>query len=86
MKVNLLQNGDRSDVAIINSLSLMILPLIPLEMFMFQIVEMFISGHQRPASIMIINSKNKISTSVIRMNKDVSNQNFKSKRDFDVVI
>ncbi len=35
---------------------------------------------------MKINSKNKLSTLVIRMNKDVSNQNFKSKRDFDVVI
>jgi hypothetical protein len=47
---------------------------------------MFTSGQLRPASIMKINSKNKLSTSVIRMNKDVSNQNLKSKRDFDVVI
>jgi len=35
---------------------------------------------------MKINSKNKLSTSVMRMNKDVSNQNLKCKRDFDVVI
>jgi hypothetical protein len=35
---------------------------------------------------MKINSENKLSTSVMRMNKDASNQNLKSKRDFDVVI
>jgi len=35
---------------------------------------------------MKINSKNKLSTSVMRMNKDVSNQNLKSKIGFDVVI
>ena len=47
---------------------------------------MFTSGQLRPASIMKINSKNKLSTPVMRMNKDVSNQNLKSKRDFDVEI
>jgi len=35
---------------------------------------------------MKINNKNKLSTSVMKMNKDVSNQNLKSKRGFDVVI